>query len=395
MGLQALQDVQQRIEQATTPEALFQLSPDAAADLEQAEKSLTRQLRAFSYLAHPDRYQPAALAKPGAAAPVLADPSQEDAFQRATTTFPRLYALFRGAMRKLERGTYGDLSAPYEAGPEDSTYQITSMRGTWNITWALAQGELSTVYGGHRGDDVCDRVVLKLVDDASNNARVQNEVRLLRLLSTERSPLLKHLPEYLDQFKTGDGRQGIVLRHADGVDLEAVREVYPEGIPQEHCFWILRRVLSVLGYAHKKGIMHGHITPAHILVRPYDHNVWLVDWSYGIVNPAHTGETFLAWDERYSAPEVQEGGKVLSSADLYALAKCMVFALGGDPRTATFPPTVDIRLVRFLQFFLRPSPLQRARDPWEMFHKVEALRKEIYGPHRFLPFALGPYSTLP
>lgn len=153
-----------------------------------------------------------------------------------------------------------------------------------------------------------------------------------------------------------------MFEQINGLDLCSLRERLPGGIPQRHLVWIMRRVLSVLGWAHKNGILHGNVEPAHILVRPADHNVWLVDWSWAIVEPAKNGQTFRCLNEDYGPPEARDRKAPLPSSDLHSLGKAMIYAAGGDPATNALPDTVDLRLQRFLRFFVVESALGRAGD---------------------------------
>ena len=44
------------------------------------------------------------------------------------------------------------------------------------------------------------------------------------------------------------------------------------------------RVLSVIGFAHSQGVIHGNIDPAHLLIRGEDHNVTVLDWSNALLS---------------------------------------------------------------------------------------------------------------
>lgn len=164
----------------------------------------------------------------------------------------------------------------------------------------------ATVYGGiHRsaGKDI----VLKLCDNPVNNNLVQTEVHVLSLLTSTSSPQQKTPPVVLDQVQTSNNGHGAQLfERLDGINLCRLRERLPEGVPERHLIWILRRTLSVLGLAHSKGILHGNMRAAHIVVRPRDHNVWLVDWCWAIIEPKRTGQTFRCLNEDYSPPEARE-----------------------------------------------------------------------------------------
>jgi len=282
-------------------------------------------------------------------------------------------------------------SNPASPGPSPSAeraaervdFEVKTDRGAYRMNSTLARGDLATVFGGERRGDGA-KVAVKLAYDRLDNDLLQTEVRVLALLREQESPQRKHLPVVLDQFRAPDGRLGTVLERLDGYDLYSLRDRLPGGVPERHIIWILRRALSVLGWAHKNGVLHGNIEPAHIFVRPRDHNVWLLDWCYAIERPAETGQTFRCQNEQYSPPEVAERRPPTPSSDLYSLGKSMIYAAGGDPEAKELPPSVDPRLQRFLKFFVRESQLGRAQDPWDLYKQLDNLREEVFGPHQFL-----------
>ena len=268
-------------------------------------------------------------------------------------------------------------------------FEVATESARYHVTSTLAEGDLATVFGGRRRQDGA-LVAVKIADEAVDNDLMQAEIRALSSLRADDGPQLKHLPVIVDRFRTRDGRLGTIFELLDGYDLLTIREKLPGGIPARHVMWILRRCLSILGWAHSRGILHGNLDPAHIMVRPHDHNVWLVDWCYAIINPAQTGQGFRCLNEIYSPPEVSERKPPLPSSDLYSLGKCMIYALGGDPVAKSLPEALDIdeRFVRFLKFFVRESPLGRARDAWDLYTQLDRLRKDIYGRHKFIEFKI-------
>jgi hypothetical protein len=276
---------------------------------------------------------------------------------------------------------------PAEAleSPAPVDFEVKTEGQSYRMRTVVARGDLATVYGGARSDGASSApVVFKLADDAADNDLLQAEVRTLQRLSAASSPQQKHLPVVLDQVRTADGRLGTVFERLDGLDLCSLRERLPGGVPQRHLIWIMRRVLSVLGWAHSNGILHGNVEPAHILVRPHDHNVWLVDWCWAITEPAKTGQTFRCLNEDYGPPEARSHKPPLPSSDLYSLGKAMIYAAGGDPATSSLPDSVDERLQRFLRFFVVESAVGRAADAWDMYKQLDNLRQEVFGPHEFL-----------
>jgi serine/threonine protein kinase len=231
-------------------------------------------------------------------------------------------------------------------------------------------------------------VTIRVASSAAWTVLIQNEVTRLRVLQRDARQFAKHLPRVLDQFRTADGKLATVLDHLDGLSLQALRQRFPAGIPHRHVTWMLRRCLSVLGYAHSRGVLHGNLTPERILVRAQDHNVWLLDWCFAISWPNGAGQGFQRVDAVYGAPEAHRQQPPLPGSDLYSLALCMLYALGGDPAAQTLPQDTPDRLARFIRFLLTESPLQRPKDAWELYRVLEGIRDEIYGPHRFVEFVV-------
>lgn len=268
-------------------------------------------------------------------------------------------------------------------------FGVRAHHGRYRAHSVLAQGDLSTVYAGVAVPDEdghpAPAVVLKLVDQRDDNDLMQSEVDVLERLYAAAGAQAKHLPQVRDRFRAPDGRLGTVLERIDGYTLFELRDRLPAGVPDRHLIWIMRRALSVLGRAHALGVLHGNVDPGHILVRPRDHNVWLIDWCHAIVEPARTGQTFRWLNDDYSPPEVAARKPPLPSSDLFSLGRTMIYMLGGDPRTGALPERVDPRIAQLLRFFVLESPRGRAQDAWRQYETLDRLREQIWGPHTFVP----------
>lgn len=268
------------------------------------------------------------------------------------------------------------------AGPVHFTIETTHAR--YAATGIHARGDLSTLFSASTPDG---DVLLKIVSDRADNDLMLNEARTLDLLHAGDSNAKIHLPALRDRFRTDDGRVGHVFPRLGGLDLLEVRRRLPDGLPPRHLVWVLRRALAALAYAHSRGVLHGNIDPSHILIRPHDHMLWLVDWCYAIVNPAQTGDRFKALNDEMSPPEVADRKAPLPASDLYALGKTMFHLAGGNPREKTLPP-MDERLERFLRFMVVESQRGRAQDALELYHEVDRIRGQIWGAHTFIPLEL-------
>jgi hypothetical protein len=106
--------------------------------------------------------------------------------------------------------------------------------------------------------------------------------RIARLGDTRYAP---YLPRLVDtaRFDTAPGggprRRANVLGRLDGfVSLGQVRAAYPGGVDVRDAAWMWRRLLVVLGHAHRAGAAHGAVLPEHVLIHPGDHGLVLADW---------------------------------------------------------------------------------------------------------------------
>ncbi len=274
-----------------------------------------------------------------------------------------------------------------KANVNSTPFPIKTQNGDYVLYSTNIQGDLCSIYSGYENNPEGREIILKLVKNVEDNDLLQNEIKNLKHLQSEDAAQLKHLPKLLDQFKTATNQFGVILTRFDGYDLKTILEqpIYQKGIPQEHVVWIFSRLLSVLGYAHKKGIIHSNVEPKHILIQPSSHNLCLIDWSCSV--DYKTNDSFKVFNEDFSAPEIVDKKIPMASADLYSAGKCMIYLLGGDIKDNSMPDSVDPRLQQFVKYFLLPSPLQRCQDAWQAYNQLDNLRKEIWGSKSFKEFA--------
>jgi serine/threonine protein kinase len=359
-----LKYVYDQMAQGVRPEDLFGfISEDT-----DAFEEVTRIYRRFARVLHPDLYN---------------DPEAKELAEEA---FKKLNEFYEKAKEKIKAGVYGTPGTENR----ETGFVIKTRKREYNVVSTIARGDIAVIYGGNcvDGEDCFGKVAIKVAENPEDNDLIQNEVRVLEIFQSKPGPQHKHLPVLLDQFKTSDNQMGTILRHIDACDFFSIKEKFQNGVPAIHVAWIMERCLSVIGYSHKQGVVHGNIEPAHLMVNGQDHNVFLIDWCYAIINPWQTGEAFKVFNENYSAPEVKDLGIPTPAADLYSLGKCLIYLLGGDIERNTMPCAVDPRFQRFIQFFVRESALQRAQDAWEMHDKLKDLRKEIWGQPSFLEFKI-------
>jgi hypothetical protein len=148
---------------------------------------------------------------------------------------------------------------------------------------------------------------------------------------------------------------------------------YPKGVPPEHCWWILRRLLSVLMMVHQVGYVHGAITPDHLLVLPDpQHGIMLLDWCYS----TKIGETVPAinnqWKE-FIAPEVSKKEPVTTTTDIFSVASTIIYLLGGNPQKHEIPDCVKPEIRAILLQCLDPIQKRRPQDAGKLYDDLGTL----------------------
>ncbi|MBK9940211.1 MAG: molecular chaperone DnaJ [Kouleothrix sp.] len=323
--------------------------------------ALKQRYRVLVRLAHPDR-----------------NPSRAAEANAACRDLNHWYA---AAQQQIAAGTYG--VAP--------RIIITSGPRRYVGYAAPLAGDLCDLYPAELGDD---QVLLKVARSAHDNDLLQAEARALheieRGLAGQR--VRAHFPTLIEHVLISDAagarRQVNVLRAEAGVvSLAEVIRAYPRGLDPADAAWMFNRVLAALGAAHSLGLVHGAVTPAHVLVRPADHNGMLVGWCASV--PA--GEPLRLRSPAYAGdypPEVAARRPATPATDLYLAAACMVRLLGGDPSGPTLPPRVPRPIADLLRACLIQSPQRRPYDAWQLFDDFRELLGQLYGRPRFRPFAM-------
>ncbi len=345
----------QVLRDATRPDAVFGvLSGDP-------QLALKRRYHELVAIAHPDR-----------------NGGQIAEANQACVALREWYA---AAQRQLSQGVYG-------ATPRISA--TTKLHQYFGYAPPL-QGDLCELFPA---DGAGEAVLLKVARQARNNDLLQAEAQALRKLdrALESQPARAHFPTLVEHFLLRDAagiqRHTNVLRAEAGyVTLAEVLRAYPGGLAAADAAWMFNRMLTVLGVAHSQGIVHGAVTPAHMLVRPADHNGMLIDWCYSVP----TGEPLKAISPSYKAeypPEVQAKQPATPATDLYMAARCMSRLLGGHPTTLELPAQVPKPIRTLLSACLLPAPQRRAGDAWQVFEDFHEILGRLYGPPQFRPFAM-------
>ncbi len=157
----------------------------------------------------------------------------------------------------------------------------------------------------------------------------------------------------LETGKLFDGRPYVVTTYTSGQSLEQIL-IGERRLVLERVAHIVESVAEGLGAAHARGILHGEITPANIVVTPQEfeaENVRLTgfgsDSSFSRFADMHFGsDSFF-----YTAPELMsEDGRATPASDIYSLAAVAYRMLTGEvPFKATDREEMLESIVRGIQ----------------------------------------------
>lgn len=245
--------------------------------------------------------------------------------------------------------------------------------GPWKLT------ESSKITGG-----ICDvyyaegfdkSAVVKIARSFDHESLLQNEKNTLLAI---RQPLedgrgqkmLNYLPEVLASFSVSGHRASVLSFASDCHTLEHLKTYFPNGIDFRHIVWMMNRVFEIIGWSvNRAGIIHGAILPNHLMYRPADHGLVLVDWtaSVDLTTKGHIPYLVKRWEKHY--PQEVRKKKAYVSTDLYMAAKAMQYAAGDIPK----------RFRPFFEWLLAESPAARPSDIYATHDRWKALAKEEYG----------------
>jgi serine/threonine protein kinase len=315
------------------------------------------------------------------------NPLDKELAEEASSLLQRLYEQGKERVRK---NFYG-IGVGSRARPAKASKSFTIGKNTYYIGNKIWHEELTTLYEGFLECDRCaiGDVVIKIANNEDANSFIQAETRNLDILHDNQVPQWKHLPFILDRFQSR-GRIGIVQRKISGVVLSAVRShrLHKDGLDEKHMVWVLDRLLSLLGYVHSCGMVHGNIDPDRIILQPTHHNAILVGWSAAVFEPAKTGERVNSPASNFMAPEVKEKGEIGPWSDIYSLGKTMQWLLGGDPSEETFPSAVNPAIAKFVKKLIQTDYRRRPADAWQLYDEQSALKDSLW-PRKFLHLDLS------
>lgn len=301
---------------------------------------------------------------------ILAKSTHEDRFlpesekSIAREAFILLSEWWNKAENKIKNKTYGDYIDHTKVKPKYKPLEMKLRDKTLRLDDILGQGSFSTVYQATYEGIIPDAFVfVKVARTPQDNDLLEREYETLQLFQQkDKNPAVEkfmegqrtYIPYPITSFYLS-GEKGIKYRatiysvpKGRSFTVETLRkEKFPNGIDAKHMYWVLRRLLLTLWMAHLKGIVHGAVTPEHILVYPEEHGLVLLDWTCS----TKIGKKVPAYNPDYVkfiSPEILLKEGASPAMDIYMAAVSAIYSLNGDHRKRTIPgvpkPVADLIL---------------------------------------------------
>ena len=221
-------------------------------------------------------------------------------------------------------------------------------------------------------------VVLQMVpaDVLDANARQEFQAAVREAQALDHPGILR----VFGQGVAEDGDLYVVREALRGITLqERIRRIAPFTLAVAAD--IAQAVTEALAAAHRAGVAHGDLRPAHILLSP-EGQIKTADFVYGEIVAARSGEAGRA---AYLAPELAGGGSSYAG-DLFALGATLYEMLTGVPPLAggtrvTSPrdvnPGVPPALDGLVRKALSPEPGSRYRSASSLLADLQAVRDAL------------------
>jgi hypothetical protein len=299
----------------------------------------------------------------------------------AMFTCPRcLYSAERAeALRFCPRCGLADGAVAAE-GPTRVSYD----GGGINVWEGIAFGDVANLYRW-TVEDKPGVGVFKVARTHLSNRHIVHEAQVLKQLhaADDRERFTPFLPRVVRNVIYGSAASepvrsaSILAYHPDipGPDdlysLDEVRRAHPMGIEARDMAWMWRRVLTILGFVHQQRIVHGCVTPDHVLIEPKGHKMVLIGWA----GSAHFGTPAVLEPERWKGWSKWDGG-ASPATDLAAAARTMRYILQPDGEEA---------IARHLE----RAGEANGGDAWKLLDDFDRLIEALWGPRSFRPFAMS------
>lgn len=327
----------------------------------------------------------------------------------AREAFKELQRFWGEAQLKIEQGIYGNRTlgaTTARSGP----LVFRTGRYSYQVLNRIHSGSTCGIFQGIVVDrkNNASRVILRVPHSSVDNDLMEREARAFdrfgrKVKETSKDPesaktirgLASRLPDFLESVKLAE--PGSTNRRVTNVflqdpmrtdgwfTLEQIRTAYPGGVSTRVMTFVWNRILEGLTLAHSARVVHGGLTPNHVLIHARDHQGSIIDWTASCRTDER--ETVPYVEKRYAAyypPEILSSSGVPSPAsDIFMSAWCMTYLLGGDPATQTLPSNVEQPFREFINQCLQPKQSRRPYDGKVAWGEFTQVAKRVFPKREF------------
>jgi serine/threonine protein kinase len=282
---------------------------------------------------------------------------------------------------------------------DETPARVQGPNRSYELQQLFAVGDVADVYLATARTDLAketdDEYIVKMSRVPAGFALLDKERKTLAnlLAAAGGTTYRKYLPRLAESFPaTGKFPKRInTFRFERG--LHTLEEVHDQhhALDGRHLAWIFNRLLTVLGFCHRRGVLHGAVLPCHVMINAASHGLQLVGWGQSAANSRRIEFISTAYADWYP-PEVRNKQPAGPATDLFLAARCIVYLSGGDPVTNWVPETVPLPMQRFLATCLLESAPMRPDDAWGLLEDFESLLHSLYGPPKFHELRLDPLA---
>lgn len=264
----------------------------------------------------------------------------------------------------------------------DKPKPSAAVLGKFVVTEGICHGDICKVYRAEKADVPGRTYIVKVAADRADNDLMDRELQALKTLTASKQDVKyqKYIPRFNDSFKAGGLRVNVIDEVPSAYPLTQLFDVAKIN-DFRHLVWMFNRLLTALGFIHREGMVHGAVTPDHLLYVPEEHGLVLVDYTAATVMAEGNKIPYKSdrWEHLYP-PEVDR--KLFGEpTDIYMAARCIEYAI--DIATNGKVPANEFNHV--LDYCQLASPYSRPQDAWEVQQMWKAAAERVYGKPKFVP----------
>jgi serine/threonine-protein kinase len=263
--------------------------------------------------------------------------------------------------------------------------RVLQTLGDYQVLKILGQGETAvTSLAWRQGQTVVLKCLnAQLAKEPAAIAQFQQLAVQLQL-ATEPATIVQvqQLAAQLQQLDHRGFSRVLDVIEVDGITYLVMEMIYGQTLsqyvaqsgpmPPRAALAVIRALCETLKFLHRRRIVHGHITPDHVMQRslsPSEQSILLTD--FGAMRLWHWQRSGGFNPMSYLAPE-QSTGATTPAVDLYALGTTLVFLLTGQPPQHFYQPLADgmrfappvipgvaPQVFNFISHLTRPNPAER------------------------------------